>query len=136
VSTFRCAHIALLASGDLKVIVKPVDSAGSDSIFLCTSHEEVAGAVQHIVGRINQIGHSNSSALAQEFLEGTEFVVDSVSRDGVHKATAIWEYDKRSVNGANFVYHGMWFRSSADPRVRELIAYSKQACAHIACLFD
>ena len=31
-------------------------------------------------------------------------VVVAVSRDGVHKVTAIWEYDKRSVNDANFVY--------------------------------
>ncbi len=45
-----------------------------------------------------------------EYLDGTEYVVDSVSRDGVHRICAIWEYDKRSVNGANFVYFGMELR--------------------------
>lgn len=29
-----------------------------------------------------------------------------VSRDGVHKLVGIWQYEKRAVNGANFVYFG------------------------------
>lgn len=47
-----------------------------------------------------------------EYLDGKEYVVDSVSRDGVHRICAIWEYDKRAVNGANFVYFGMELKSS------------------------
>ena len=49
-----------------------------------------------------------------EYLDGTEYVIDTVSRDGVHRVCAIWKYDKRSVNGANFVYFGMELRSAAD----------------------
>lgn len=30
-----------------------------------------------------------------------------MSRDGEHKLVAVWKYDKRSVNNANFVYFGM-----------------------------
>ena len=56
---------------------------------------------------MNSLGCVNEGVLVQEYLQGTEYVVDSVSRDGVHKVTAIWEYDKRSVNDANFVYFGM-----------------------------
>lgn len=49
----------------------------------------------------------NEGVLVQEFLSGTEYVVDCVSRDGVHKVTAIWEYDKRPANGQFNVYFGM-----------------------------
>ena len=45
--------------------------------------------------QLNGLGQLNDGALCQEFLSGTEFVVDGVSRDGVYKITAIWEYDKR-----------------------------------------
>lgn len=45
--------------------------------------------------------------LLQEYLQGVEYVVDTVSRNGVHKCVAIWRYDKREFNGAPFVYFGM-----------------------------
>jgi hypothetical protein len=53
-------------------------------------------------------------------------VVDGVSRDGTYKVTAIWEYDKRSVNDANFVYFGMKLRSAAGERERAIIEYAKR----------
>ena len=31
--------------------------------------------------------------------------MDSVSRNGEHKVTAVWKYDKRPVGSAPFVYH-------------------------------
>lgn len=79
-----------------KCVVKPNMSAGSDSIFLCTSIDEALDAFQCIDSETNGLGHVNEGALCQEYLEGTEYVVDGVSRDGVYKVTAIWEYDKRS----------------------------------------
>ena len=60
-----------------------------------------------IFGSTNVFGSLNDSVLIQEFLEGKEYVVDSVSVEGVHKTVAIWEYDKRAANGAKFVYYGM-----------------------------
>ena len=42
------------------------------------------------------------------------------------QVTAIWEYDKRSANGANFVYFGMRLRSSLGEREKALVAYAKQ----------
>ena len=34
-----------------------------------------------------------------EFLAGDEYVVDTVSRDGVHKCVCIWKYIKFPLNG-------------------------------------
>ena len=42
----------------------------------------------------------------QEFLQGKEYVVDCVTRDGVHTTTFVWVYDKREANGGGFVYFG------------------------------
>ncbi|TYZ68349.1 hypothetical protein PybrP1_012567 [[Pythium] brassicae (nom. inval.)] len=96
-----------------RVIVKPNESAGSDDVFLCTSLDEVKRAFGNIQGKINGLGLENTATLVQEFLDGTEYVVDTVSRNGVHKVVAVWEYDKRVVNGAPFVYFGVLLRAAA-----------------------
>ena len=106
--------------------MKPNESAGSDSVFLCSTLEETIRAFQEISGQENGLGHINHGALCQEFLSGNEFVIDGCSRDGVYKVTAIWEYDKRSVNGANFVYFGMRLRSGVGEREQALIEYAKK----------
>ncbi|KAJ8603981.1 hypothetical protein CTAYLR_003356 [Chrysophaeum taylorii] len=114
------------------LVVKPVESAGSDDVFKCDSADEVFRAVEVISGKVNGLGFVNEGALVQEYLRGTEYVVDAVSRDGVHKVVAIWRYDKRPVNGANFVYFGMAlvdFHDQKDSAVAKILAeYSAQVC--------
>ncbi|TMW58335.1 hypothetical protein Poli38472_011923 [Pythium oligandrum] len=106
-----------------QVIVKPVESAGSDDVMLCTSMDEVKRAFGNIQGKINGLGLENTSTLVQEYLHGTEYVVDTVSRDGVHKVVAVWEYDKRSVNGAPFVYYGVLLRPATGDVLTPIVDY-------------
>ncbi|ETL48782.1 hypothetical protein L916_01667 [Phytophthora nicotianae] len=109
--------IPMLKGGDFKVIVKPVESAGSDDVMLCHSMEEVRTAFGNIQGKINGLGLENQATLVQEYLDGTEYVVDTVSRNGVTKVVAVWEYDKRAVNDAPFVYYGVLLRAAPDGSV-------------------
>lgn len=50
--------------------------------------------------------------------------IHQVSRDGVHKLVCIWEYDKRSVNNANFVYYGMRIMRPELPKCQQMVAYA------------
>ncbi|CAH0479078.1 unnamed protein product [Peronospora belbahrii] len=109
--------LPMLKGKDFKVIVKPVDSAGSDDVMLCHSMDEVRTAFGNIQGKINRLGLENQATLVQEYLEGTEYVVDTVSRNGVTKVVALWEYDKRAVNEAPFVYYGVLLRAAPDGSV-------------------
>ncbi|KAL3914560.1 MAG: hypothetical protein SGARI_000059 [Bacillariaceae sp.] len=80
------------------VVLKP--ASGAEGVKLCNSVEEAKG-------HFDLLKKSGCSAvLCQEFLNGTEFVVDHVSRDGDHKTMMIWKYDKRPCNGAPLVYFG------------------------------
>jgi len=106
-------------------IVKPIQSAGSDDVFKCCSEEEVRVAFDRINGAINGLGVVNEGVLVQEFLDGPEFVVGSVSRDGVHKVVALWEYDKRAANGQFNVYFGTYFRRPTGPVPDALLAYAR-----------
>ncbi len=67
-----------------------LQSAGTDDVFLCTDLEEAEVAFNRIFGKRNGLGLINESVLVQEFLSGVEYVVDQVSKDGVHKLIAIW----------------------------------------------
>ncbi|CAI5705883.1 hypothetical protein KXD40_009532 [Peronospora effusa] len=109
--------VPMLQGGDFKVIVKPVDSAGSDDVMLCQSMDEVRLAFGNIQGKINGLGLENQATLVQEYLDGIEYVVDTVSRNGVTKVVALWEYDKRAVNDAPFVYYGVLLRAAPDGSV-------------------
>jgi hypothetical protein len=63
--------------------------------------------------------------ICQEFLAGKEYVVDHVSRDGVHKTVMVWVYDKRPTNGGEFVYYNMLPVESSEPVAQKLIEYTR-----------
>lgn len=113
----------VLKPSPFEVIVKPEESAGSDDVFLCNSMEEVQVAYGSIQGKINHLGLENNATLIQEYLRGTEYVVDTVSRNGQHKVLAVWEYDKRPANGAHFVYFGIHLRAVDDDKLELISSY-------------
>ncbi len=92
------------ASGLSRVVVKPVKSAGTDNVRVCASEAEVLAASEAIFGTVNMLGLANSGALVMEYLEGTEYFIDTVSLGGKHAFTDLWRYRKRSINGHDCVY--------------------------------
>ena len=72
-----------------------------------------------------KVGAQSTAVLCQEFLKGTEYVVDHVSRDGVHKTMMVWVYDKRPTNGGDFVYYGMVPVDSQSREAQILIKYTR-----------
>lgn len=79
---------------DWPVIVKPPKSVASDSVAFCRSADEVRAAAGRILSGTNVLGCRNPAVLVQQFLAGTEYIVDTVSRDGRRKTTAIWQYSR------------------------------------------
>jgi biotin carboxylase len=71
------------------IVVKPVESAGSDGVKLCHTYEEATQHFDLLMHSQRKVGHRDGAAvLCQEFLRGTEYVVDTVSRDGIHKVVS------------------------------------------------
>lgn len=105
------------------IVLKPNESAGSDGVKLCYTYQE---AVEHFHVLMNSQmvnGGEVPAVLCQEFLKGKEYVVDHVSRDGIHKTMMVWVYDKRPANGAAFVYYGCSAVPSDSPEAKILIPY-------------
>merc|ERR1712038_1357490 len=71
------------------------------------------------------VGAQDAAVLVQEFLKGQEYVIDHVSRDGVHKCVMVYVYDKRPTNGAAFVYYGMIPVDAESKEAKILIEYTR-----------
>lgn len=112
-------------SEPMPIVVKPVESAGSDGVKLCTSLEDAEAHFNLLMSSQKRWGSQDAAVLCQEFLHGTEYVVDHVSRDGVHKTVMMYKYDKRPVNGAQFVYYGMIPVPSDSEEAKSIIPYAR-----------
>jgi biotin carboxylase len=82
-----------------RIVVKPLSSAGGDGVSFCDTPEESAAAFRALVGAPDIFSLPNTAVLAQEYLVGTEYIVNTVSRDGLHHAAEIWSSSRYSVNG-------------------------------------
>ncbi len=56
---------------------------------MCHSEHEIMEAYGQIMGKANGLGPVNQHVLIMKHLDGDEYVVDCVSKDGVHKCVAM-----------------------------------------------
>lgn len=82
------------AGGHWPLILKPLLSKGGDGVRLCRDEAELRIAFAGLHGRDDRLGFRNDRLLAQQFLRGTEYVVDMVSLDGQHHPAGLWSYGK------------------------------------------
>lgn len=128
--------IAFMCDLKATAVLKPATSAGSDDVFKIpyigdnreVDFDLLTKRFNSTFNKINKMGIVNDVLIIQEFLQGEEFVIDSVSRDGEHKLVACWKYDKISIkDSGDFVYLGMSLCNAINnPKVDEMFSYIKQ----------
>mmetsp|Transcript_34051 Transcript_34051/g.82585 ORF Transcript_34051/g.82585 Transcript_34051/m.82585 type:complete len:487 (+) Transcript_34051:189-1649(+) len=114
-------------------VVKPQTGAGSVGVTFCDSPKAVWEAYYKILAgehkahcRNKYRHYSHAGVLLQEYLKGTEYIVNSVVCDGKIKTTAMWKYDKRPYNGAAFVCFSKELQVIADPNCEEILEYTEK----------
>jgi hypothetical protein len=114
---------AFLKSEEYPLVLKPIESAGSDGVKLVTTFQEAKEHFELLMHSQMVNGGECPAVLCQEFLRGKEYVVDCVSYQGKHKTMMVWVYDKRPENGSAFVYFGCVPVASDSPEAKILIPY-------------
>lgn len=117
---------AFLRREKYPVVLKPTESAGSDGVKLCHNIDEAKEHFEVLMESQMVNGGKCPAVVCQEFLRGKEYVVDMVSREGKHRCTMVWVYDKRHANGSAFVYFGCIPVDSESPEAKILISYTKR----------
>jgi len=103
-------------------------------VYKASSRREAKAAFSTLLGMpvsLDQSVDVREGILLQEFFQGTEFAVDTVSCAGEHKVIHLWRYDKRELNGAHFVYQATIL---CDGRSAEEEAVAAYACRVLDCL--
>lgn len=85
------------------VVVKPIASAGNDHVTFCKSDAEIHSAFEGITESKDIFDRPNTHALAESFLVGTEYIVNCVSHDGLHRVSDVWECVKYKIPGKGFI---------------------------------
>jgi hypothetical protein len=100
--------LASFASYEPPVILKPRVGVASENVHLCATAASLASAFSNVrsSNKWGEYREEAGEALLQEFLPGAEFAVDCVSRDGQHKAAAVFVYDKTEAGCGPFAYRG------------------------------
>jgi biotin carboxylase len=116
-------------------IVKPVDSAGSDNVRRCQATlDDLKPHVDKILNCRNLTGSSNDCVLAQERIEGTEYVVDQVSWEGAHYLVAVFRYFKRQGPNKSIIYDTMELLEPTSSEVRGVVEYTRGVVAESVLL--
>jgi biotin carboxylase len=133
------AHAATIVSADADeivewaertagypVVLKPVASSGTDNVVACSSPAELRAVHEQIMTSADRHGQPNTVVLAQEFLDGDEYFINTVSRDGKHHTVEIWRYYKIRLDGGNIIYDYDEPLAPDDPVAKQLESYTHQ----------
>jgi len=74
-----------------RIVVKPLSSSSSDNVFYCHSENEIRNSFEIILNKKNILDELNDNVLVQEYLNGKQYIVNTVSSEGNHFITDVWE---------------------------------------------
>lgn len=104
---FKSAHLQQIQSwidqhNLFPVVLKPIDSAGSDNVHICTSADEVAEAFEIIKASRTIFLARNEEVLVQQYLDNSDFLCELKSEKG-HDVDIEYCVNTVSVDGQHFV---------------------------------
>ena len=111
--------------GDEQVIVKPSRGAGSQGVYICRGEEELLEGVRKHFKQCIDFGKA-PSVLIQEFIDGTEYVVNTVSCNGKHRVVTVGVYDKYKLSNGTIAYNYFRYVTRLEVGHSRLMQYACQ----------
>lgn len=110
--------------GIKSAVVKPQQSAGSNGLFLCDSVEDVKNAVNELFTMVDYFGREITSALVQERIFGTEYIVNTTSCNGEHRLNSILRYEKHKTPEGGYIYDYAEAITRLEPGQAAMVEYA------------
>lgn len=108
------------------VVFKLPQSSNSQGVTKVYSLKQAEDIFSSEVGTTTAYGDKVLEVIIQECFQGKEYVIDSVSRDGVHKTVVVFNEDLRPGNGYFDLYYGFKFMDPEDPKIKAIIDYANK----------
>ncbi|MFF9021234.1 ATP-grasp domain-containing protein [Streptomyces eurythermus] len=105
-------------------VVKPPRGALGHGVRFCDSPDESAAALAALRNATSALGERITEVVAQEYLTGAEYIVNTVSCEGVHTVTDVWSTDRVTANGVRDLVVAQILLRGDDPCVGALVPYA------------
>lgn len=107
-----------------EVVIKPVYSAGSEDVRMCLNRDELVDSIKNVFGTVNYYGEEIKEILIQECIKGDEYIVNTVSHNGVPRVTLVWKYNKVKTSEGAIVYDSCETVNELDLGEAEMVEYA------------
>lgn len=106
------------------LVIKPPKSASTDGVTKVPNGTDWRDVFSEMLGTHNRLGILNDKLVVQEYANGTEFVVDTISYDGKHSVTDICRYNKLDNGPYMAIYDSMEWMPPTIAAYKELVEYA------------
>ncbi|SFN35946.1 ATP-grasp domain-containing protein [Xenorhabdus japonica] len=89
------------------IVIKPIDGAASEGVTICDDIKSVKMAIKKILGKKNILGKINKEILAQEFIDGTQYFINTLTWEGKTFISDIWEQVRTREKNSAYIFEGM-----------------------------
>jgi len=112
-------------SEDNPIIFKIVEGSSGEGVTKIYSMKQAEATFKSDFGSTFD-SDSVAKLLVQELLRGKEYVIDSASRDGVHKVSMVYNEDLRPGDGIFNQYYGFKTMDPEDQKTKVIIDYANK----------
>lgn len=107
------------------VVLKPLAGAATQGVHFCPDKADALEKFQKIREGLDLFGaDANEGVLVQEFVRGTEYIVNTVSHNGRHVITDVWEYSKIPIGSMGNAYNYAKLVREPEERHLQLMDYA------------
>jgi biotin carboxylase len=108
-----------------KIVLKELEGVCSEKVRVCESEAAVEKAFNEIIGTYSIENELNSKVLAQKFIEGKEYSIDSVNLGGTHQTVHVFLNKKILVSG-NPIHDMVILIKDITPPIKRLLEFEKK----------
>lgn len=122
ITSFDEAKEFISETDSSKVVVKPAIGRASVGVCICMNDDDLRDAIA-----LNEdISSQDDEMIIQEYVGGDEYVLDSVSCNGVNRIVAGYKYEKIQTDGGAPIYDYLITVDENDSSFKEIIEYHKK----------
>ena len=106
-----------------KCVMKFAESASTIGLKICSTVEEATEHYKLMMSIPTATGEVNADVLIQEYIGGTEYIVNTLSCNGKHMVTDMWVYAKVRSDDGTLAYDYTKLIKDLEPGHTEMVQY-------------
>ncbi|MCQ2070889.1 MAG: ATP-grasp domain-containing protein [archaeon] len=107
-----------------RCVMKFSESAATVGVKICSSIEEAEEHYDYLLVNDDRVVKKDKTILIQEFIGGTEYVVNTLTCNGEHMLTDIWVYNKVIQEDGTIAYDYTKLVKDLEPGHSEMVLYA------------